>query len=186
MGCTLEASLQSDAELGTGLEEQPLRPDIYQIARDPSVLCKEKLDAQPGDACTPFPFAVDAPCLPTRAVLNADGTVASHAYLRCDPTTSKCVPAPAPVIPKYLQPCAFNSSAGTPGTSQIVSFGVFYPVETCLLAWDAATQTFKRGITERCVGDWSCPAGTLCDDQLGVAGCKPGPRGVLTHAMLTP
>jgi len=107
------------------------------------------------------------------------------------------------VIDGFLQPCdAWVMSmfgAGVNGvyaelwTTQSVG-PPSIPPDGCLLAWDDATQTLTSGKTIKCIGDWQCPVGTLCDDQLMFVlpyasdhpgFCKPGPRGTLTPAMLS-
>jgi hypothetical protein len=66
---------------------------------------------------------------------------------------------------------------------------------TCLLAWDASTNMVKSAVSQVCLGDWDCPSGSFCDDQIPplpasfptkFAVCNPGPRGTLTPAMLVP
>jgi hypothetical protein len=86
-----------------------------------------------------------------------------------------------------MEPCD-SATLSMYGTS-----GVNGGIGVCLLAWDDATQSVASGITRSCMGDWECPAGALCDDQITaldlsgtLALCKPGPRGTLTPAMLSP
>jgi len=155
----------------------------------PEVLCAETPEKYAGDSCD-----VNTPCLPVRAQLAADGTVASTAYLSCDTTSSKCVTASAPTIPNYLSSC---SSYYGPDVFGIALPSVYTPSgDPCLYAWNASAQQQASGRTRICFGDWQCPAGSLCDDQIPlvpgtatsgpVAVCKPGPRGTLTPEMLTP
>jgi hypothetical protein len=171
--------------------------DITAFVGAPQILCTETAEAKLGDACNTLGTA---PCLPTRVRLNADGTVASQDYLACG-AGGTCVAAPAPVIAGYLQPCdpALVAQYATPGTSGLVplsnqSFGFVHRPSGCLVAWDSTAQALATGVAPYCVGDWQCPAGSLCDDavpSLATPGsfgalCKPGPRGVLTPAMLGP
>ncbi len=153
----------------------------------PGLLCAERPSAQVGDACSEV-------CWPTRAELAADGTVTGQNYLACDPTTDTCVAAPAPVIPGYLGPsCDPNyTSQVTSGVGYIAGtqYEEVYSYPPCLIVWSGGVQ--YTGGTVACLGDWDCPAGSLCDDQLDLlqgdqpfAVCKPGPKGVLTAAMLS-
>jgi hypothetical protein len=153
-------------------------PGGYDFQGSVAVLCAETPAAQVGDPC-------DRNCLPTRASIAADGTVTQQ-YLACadDPTTgaSACAAAPAPIVASYLQPCApyqLADAGNYPGQDGVID-------ESCLIAWDGTT--LHAGTTFRCLGDWQCPDGSLCDDQLFYAGeperspgvCKPGgPRGVI-------
>ncbi|HLL25708.1 MAG TPA: hypothetical protein VK427_26405 [Kofleriaceae bacterium] len=156
---------------------------IAQLTAAPRVLCAETAEARVGDACKPDGTL---PCLPTRAHLAADGTVTGQTYLACG-ANQTCATAPPPVISRYLEACdpAIVAEHGANGVNRGVSVG---GVDACLLALNAATHTVASGRTKRCVGDWNCPAGSLCDDQVsGVAAvCKPGPRGMLSPAMLAP
>jgi hypothetical protein len=160
--------------------------EIASFGKDAALLCAETPEAQVGAACLPN---FGSPCLPTRAHLNADGTVASQAYLHCDPASYRCAVASPPVVASYLQPCDTTTLATYGKTDANGRAG------TCLLAWDSAMQRITSGQTRICLGDWDCPAGSLCDDQITaldtpppprLAICKPGPRGTLTPAMLSP
>jgi hypothetical protein len=158
--------------------------DLYQLGHAAPVLCAETPEKRAGDPCD---LLGTNPCWPTRARVNADGTVAGQDYLQCN--AGACAPTAAPVVSGYLAPCSapHQEAAGVNGV-------VVNAVDGCLLAWDATTQTVFTGATRVCIGDWQCPAGSLCDDQVtNLAGggtpigvCKPGPRGVLTPAMLSP
>jgi hypothetical protein len=161
-GCAIE-SLEYDYD-----------PDL-----DPAILCAETPDAHEGDPCT-----VDDDCLPTRATVDASGVV-TQAYLACDATSGACVAAsPPPPAATWMQPCpSAVAIAGKPGVNGLAAdeFG-----EPCLLAWDAATSTIANGLTPNCIGDWDCPAGTVCDDAVPplevfgddpIAVCRPGARG---------
>jgi hypothetical protein len=160
------------------------------VARTPAALCKETPEAKAGDQCAD----PGEPCVPTRARLAADGTVAGQDYLTCAGAT--CAAAAAPTIAHYLDRCDATTlqtygKTGARGVAPVVN-GV--GTSACLLAWDTQTGAITSGVTTRCVGDWNCPAGALCDDALTdltnrqqvIAVCKPGPRGTLTPAMLTP
>jgi hypothetical protein len=153
-----------------------------------SVLCAETPVAQVGDACD---SSGSHPCLPTRAQLAADGTVASQSYLACA-ETGQCVAAAAPVIAGYLQPCdpaTLTSYGVVDANGAVASY-----ISACLLAWNSNTQAITSGRTISCIGDWECPEGSLCDDMIvdlmspsqRLNVCKPGPRGVLTPGMLSP
>lgn len=152
--------------------------------------CSGAREAQPGDACG------SAPCFPTRAQLGSDGTVVSETYLECDTAAQTCGSASAPDLPRYLSACdAFTiAHYGTANAVGVVADDNLTAGSACLIAWDAANSRPTSGITKRCIGDWQCPAGSLCDDGIQrlvattypVAVCKPGPRGVLTSAMLSP
>lgn len=116
---------------------------------DPVVFCAETPVMFAGAACGP------TLCLPTRAVLANDGTVASQLYIACG--EEFCIPRIPPVIAGYGSPC-------TPS------------------AYDERdpdrSACFAGGSTEICIGDWECPAQMLCDDQVADRPvCKPGPRG---------
>lgn len=159
--------------------------EIASFGKNAAILCAETPEAQVGAACM---VNWGSPCLPTRAHLNADGTVASQTYLHCS-QTGRCELGGAPIIASYLQPCDAMTLA-TYGTS-----GANGRAGTCLLAWDSAMQRITSGQSRICLGDWDCPAGSLCDDQITaldtpppprLAICKPGPRGTLTPAMLSP
>jgi hypothetical protein len=177
--------------------------DVAAVGAHPELLCAETAEAKLGDVCfTPyFPQnsssaapALDTaiPCLPTRAKLAADGTVSGQDYLACDQAAGRCVAAPAPTVAAYLQACdaAIVAQYGTTGAVGVVE----RTDGACLIAWDATANAAKSGQTVECIGDWECPAGALCDDQMTVlsetapthpiAVCKPGPRGTLTPAML--
>lgn len=149
----------------------------------PQKLCVEAPTADVGTPC--------GVCIPTRAVLAADGTVESMTYLQCQSGT--CAATTAPVVAGYLQSCGAGvvSPYQSPGVNGLVGTGS--PGQYCLIAWDSATSAVRSGVTRQCMGDWYCPEGSLCDDdmarldtgpRLGV--CKPGPRGTLTPAMLAP
>jgi hypothetical protein len=174
-GCAVQGSLEVESG-GTG----PEPPWIH----DPGLLCAERASTKVGDPCTDE-------CWPTRADLAADGTVTGQTYLVCDSTTMTCRewPGPGGWLPS---PCDSSlSSQLPPGTT-----GYRIPVastQACLVAWDSTNQPVTAS-TSQCIGDWQCPTSTLCDDHLvdlddatqvhGV--CKPGPKGVLTPAMLSP
>ena len=155
----------------------------YAALAHPAILCAETPAAKAGDPCTNQ--ADD--CLPTRAQLAADGTVSAQDYLTC--SAGACVHAAAPVVAHYLERCGNvdDYAVGTVG----VSYG---SAGSCLVAWDPARGAMTSGQTIECAGDWACPSGSLCDDQIADARgsatklgvCKPGPRGVLTAAMLSP
>jgi hypothetical protein len=162
---------------------------LGDIFADPSSLCAGAPEAKAGDACGPT-----APCLPTRAQLRDDGTVTGQAYLTCG--GGLCAPADAPVVERYLQPCDAEILAtyGGPGVVGVAG-DPQRDRAACLLAWDDQAQALTSGVTVTCIGDWQCPAASLCDHRLtflstrrvAVFGvCKPGPRGALTPAMLSP
>jgi hypothetical protein len=181
-GCAVESSLTiNSSTTGGALFE------IANFGNNAALLCAETAEAKVGDSCTAY-FG-DKPCLPTRARLNSDGTVATQSYLYCDPSTLTCVSAGVIAPTGYLLKCSDTIIAqyGVTGVNGHVTTGL----GACLLAWDSATQSVKSGISRVCVGDWNCPQGALCDDGLDPldgltprAVCKPGPRGVLTPAML--
>jgi hypothetical protein len=160
--------------------------DPVESLRDPSVLCKGAPERKVGDPCSG-----EGSCQPTVARLNDDGTVASMSYLTCSGGT--CVEAPPPVYEGYLEGCdpdvvAYRGGAGVLG---VVTDRSRTSSEACLLAWDETAQATASGRTLTCVGDWQCPVGSLCDDQIPLLNdgrgpiCKPGPRGTLTPAMLS-
>ena len=168
---------------------QPFNHDGEAIL-DPAALCTKTPVAQAGDACD----AAQHPCLPTRVQLAADGTVAGQDYLACDNGT--CVAAPPPVVASYLQACAAEILARE--TAQSAAHADVDTVDNfnggwCLVAWDDAAQRAATGVTIACMGDWDCPAQSLCDDRIPLVGatadrpgvCKPGPKGTLTPAMLS-
>jgi hypothetical protein len=161
-----------------------LRPgSLEYLGSAAQVLCAETPEAQVGDACN---VTGTEPCLPTRAQLNGDGTVSGQSYLACNVTSGQCEAAGAPDVPMYLQAC---------DATTLSQYGIANAVGTagpCLIAWNSSTQTAASGQTRECVGDWDCPEGALCDDQIAPLGtsarlavCKPGPRGTLTPAMLS-
>ncbi len=154
------------------------------------LLCAETPVAVVGQPCTTT-GGIEA-CLPTRAVVDTNGLVTGQDYLTCDSSTHLCKAAGPPTIVDYLQPCDATLVAmyAAPGVN-----GVAGGLETaCMIAWDETAQQARSGRTQQCLGDWECPSGALCDDGLDrlpstnpVLGvCKPGPRGVLTPAMLSP
>ena len=199
-------SCARDAHLETTADE------VGDYIDHPEVLCAETPEAAVGDFChapvytreTSYPYVTvsgDVPCLPTRARLNPDGTVAGQDYLACDPSDNRCVAAAAPTITGYFETCApaVLAQYGTSGAVGVVHLGAASGAlggpapEACLIAWDATAQAPTSGMTIECIGDWDCPAGSLCDDEIPklsapypIAVCKPGPRGTLTPAMLTP
>ena len=158
---------------------------------DPRVLCAETPAAKVGDPCD-----AQRPCLPTRAVIAADGTVSGQTYLACG-AGGTCVEAAPPTIAGFLGPCTAAvvqqfGIAGATGYVELGGGGYDAGGDVCLIAWDAAAKAPASGVSHTCAGDWDCPAGALCDDRLGelngvgqAAVCKPGPRGTLTPAMLT-
>lgn len=158
------------------------------------VMCSETPEATLGQPCTK---TGDKPCLPTRAQIAEDGSVAGQTYLACDDATLTCVPAAAPTFAGFLHPCDSDVVAAfaQPGINgKIRTSWVDVWSSMCLLAWDDAANRMTSGKTRVCVGDWQCPAGSLCDDKVTDleydapqrAVCKPGPRSVLTPAMLSP
>jgi hypothetical protein len=156
--------------------EQP-----YPVVSAPQ-LCAEATEAKVGDACSNV-------CVPTRAKLGSDGTVLSELYLACE--SRKCVATSAPVVANYLKACdaATVAQYGSANVNGVVPEN---NPTACLLAWNGSAAS--SGITTKCIGDWQCPMGSLCDDEMTllvtsstpVAVCKPGPRGTLTPAMLSP
>ncbi len=164
--------------------------DTSGFVLTPELLCAEAPEAKFGDACD----ATSRSCIPTRARLNPDGTVAGQSYLAC--VSGVCQSVFAPTLTNYLARCDATTIAqyGTSGAT-----GVVVPPDygggtsACLLAWDSSAQAAASGITRVCIGDWECPAGALCDDSIPildsvlgpVAVCKPGPRSTLTPAMLS-
>jgi hypothetical protein len=151
------------------------------IAVPPQVFCAEAIEARIGDTCANA-------CRPTRAALAADGTVMSMTYLGCG--SGWCQTVPAPTVIGYLEPCsaALVAQYGTTNASGLVAGG-----EVCLIAWDGGAGAARSGRTIQCLGDWFCPQGSLCDDEIvrldggsPVGVCKPGPRGTLTPAILAP
>ncbi|HEU0029122.1 MAG TPA: hypothetical protein VFQ53_00725 [Kofleriaceae bacterium] len=199
-GCTIEGAFALDAAHG------PLA-ELVAFAGHPEVLCAETSEPPPGAACRRplFPatstnvrgaLAAAVPCVPTRAEVAGDGTVVRRDLTCSD--TGQCVAASPPVVSSYLAPCpsAIVTANGRPDVNGVVAVDptIAFDLAACLLAWDAATQTVRSGTTLRCVGDWQCPSDAICDDALTplgdtpapVAVCKPGPRGVLTPAMLAP
>jgi hypothetical protein len=188
--CAVTARLEIDHDGG----------DIAAFAADPQVLCAETPEAKSGDSCELDSRGYRMACLPTRAKLAADGTVTGQDYLTCDPGTSRCVAASPPVIGAYLLPCDAATIAryGTAGAVGVVDLDTpanpAIGASACLVAWDAATNAAASGLSAKCMGDWECPAGALCDDRMTVLSggpyaigvCKPGPRGTLTPAMLAP
>jgi hypothetical protein len=158
-----------------------------EVLDAPAILCAETPVAKAGDYCDD-----QAPCLPTRVRLATDGTVIGQDYLTCDDTKHQCVADIPPTIPSYLAACD-ASVVSTYGRPNATGFAVADSMGgVCLIAWDTTTNATVSGISRACLGDWDCPASALCDDGLtrldsasdAVAVCKPGPRGVLTPAML--
>jgi hypothetical protein len=153
------------------------------------VLCAESL-AHVGDTCT---TDGTRPCLPTRAMLNGDGTVASQTYLACVSGQCAATSAPAGTVP--LPPCTalLISAHGGASVNGFVMAGQLPLDDTvALLAWDDTMQMTACGMSHSCVGDWQCGVGMLCDDMITplemtahAAVCKPGPRGTLTPSMLS-
>src|SRR6185437_487763 len=138
--------------------EMPWLPTYAAIA-NPAILCADTPEAKAGDACS----YQAGDCLPTRARLAADGTVAAQEYLSCD--GHACVAAAPPIVADYLKPCPIVDDYRTPGL-----VGVLYGTGgSCLLAWDAAAGVMRSGQTIECAGDWACPGGSLCDDQIADA-----------------
>lgn len=184
-GCTIENAW-------LGFTPQYIQAPDYLRAIQPSSLCAGTPGRMLGDACDP---QTDN-CLPTYSALASDGTVAGHTYLQCDAPSRTCVERTPPVIRDYLARCSDDVIAryGRPDVSgAVLVFGDF--TRACLLAWDAAAMTTRSGVTEPCIGDWMCPSGSICDDQTpglqrgGSATtpvCKPGPRGVIDPATLSP
>jgi hypothetical protein len=157
---------------------------------DASVLCAEAPARAVDEACV---WETDA-CVPTRSVMNDDGTVRGHTYLDCEPSTGRCAPVNPPVIERYMERCdaAIEAQHGGAGISAAVVTDAARSI-ACLLTWDDATQSVRSGITRWCLADWQCPLYSLCDadirDPGGFAGppvCKRGPRGMLTPALLVP
>lgn len=210
-GCALNASVLTSAF-------DQAQSDIEILETNPTALCTGTPDARAGDACTePGYVSTTLPCVPTHAQLGSDGTVTGQTYLACQNNT--CVAASPPTVANYLATCPAYStgSAGSAGSgagsdsaagSGSAMTGVWAdvgflvdnetsvslsPLNVCLFAWDAATQKLATGATIGCIGDWECPQGSLCDDELPVFGtasapvavCKPGPRGVLVPSMLS-
>ena len=171
------------ATCASGCTIEGVRTYSWQATLVPKApqLCAETDVAVAGGPC---------PCLPVRATLASDGTVAMTTYLRC--VAGACEAAPAPTIASYLQRCdaATLAQYGVQDVNGVVVAGD----AGCLLAWNPATSAVTSGVTQRCIGDWDCPAGSLCDDEVAtvnpvgeaVAVCKPGPRGSLTPQMLSP
>lgn len=178
--CTAGCAIEGDVAFG---ELQPEFSRLMVFRNHAEVLCGETPEAQPGDMCT------TKPCLPTRARLDSDGTVAGQTYLTCN--GDRCVENAPPSVSGYLQACdsAIVAQYGKPNA---VGMYLSSPM-ACLIAWDDAAQSAASGITRACIGDWMCPAGSLCDDLIPPLGtssrapvCKPGPRGTLTASMLSP
>jgi hypothetical protein len=117
---------------------------------EPRILCAETPPMFEGASCGP------TLCMPTRAILHGDGAVANHYYIACGEEI--CISRPAPYIADFGAPCVATA---------------YDERETTRAACHAG------GHTEYCVGDWECPTGTLCDDDVGTPRpvCKPGPRG---------
>jgi hypothetical protein len=152
----------------------------------PSSLCSETADAQIGQSCA-------GGCIPTHATIRDDGTVVGQSYLGCDSMAFTCIAVGPPVIPNYLGACdpTIVAAHDEPGVNGVIAS----PYNSCLIAWDDVALSATSGVTSMCIGDWECPDGSLCDDQMTLlssstlppaAVCKPGPRGTLTPAMLTP
>lgn len=189
--CALEAMV---ADFRAYYPGQPAG-DLWDLAGSPEALCAETPEAKVGDACDPgerqlTTFVLPSKsCLPTRARLAADGTVLGQSYLQC--VSGTCQAASAPVVTRYLEACdsALVAQYAMMNVNGVVAEAPAVNREACLLAWDG-TET-RSGVTMTCVGDWQCPEGSLCDDQMTmlkpatspVAVCKPGPRGTLTAAM---
>lgn len=180
-----QASYQATCTAGCAVHISMPYAKVDQVIAKPAILCAETPEAVAGDPCA----NANSDCLPTRAKIAADGTVSGQDYLRCN--VDQCVAAAPPVIANYLGRC---SDAALASESKPGVYGVAYRGdEICLLAWDASAGAVTSGDTIECAGDWQCPAGSLCDDQIpsDVVGastfgvCKPGPKGTLTPAMLS-
>ena len=193
-GCSAQAETETFHRCSAGCAVQAMSRAGAQaapLANDLAAFCSDTRAAQVGDACD------DAtPCLPTRATLAADGTVTGQEYLTCG--EGKCIAAAAPDVPEYLGACADDPTPYAGQTGLIVAT-VYDPAApdaaaACLVATDPVTKRVASAATITCVGDWECPDGALCDDQLdqlaggfvALGACKPGPRGVLTPDMLAP
>lgn len=184
--CPESGSSTVQASCANGCSVSGSETFLTSYAMTPISLCAETPDVQIGDSCT-------TSCVPTRAALAGDGTVLSEAYLACDSGSHRCVAQNAPVLPNYLHACDPSIVAQHNGQSvNGVDGSPNAWMSSCLLAWDSAAQAMTSGVTHVCIGDWECPEGSLCDDQITslvggpLAVCKPGPRGTLTPAMLTP
>ena len=164
--------------------------ELEPFGKAARVLCRESL-AHVGDTCT---TDGTQPCLPTRAVLNADGTVASQTYLAC--VSGQCATTNAPAGTLPLPPCTallISQNGGTNVNGFVMAGQGPLADAVALLAWDDAMQMTACGMSHTCVGDWQCGVGMLCDDMITPLGttahaaiCKPGPRGTLTPSMLSP
>ena len=186
LACPLkDQSYQASCTGGCAIEGAiaPTSGIDYLVVPDPQALCAQTPSKQVGDACD-----AEHPCVPTRVTLAADGTVAGQTYLTCSGT---CVATAAPSFPWYLTACDADTLA-TYGVSGANGYAASDHQAACLIAWDDAKQAAASGQSYPCIGDWDCPAGSLCDDKLAqlgavpVAVCKPGPKGVLTPGMLSP
>jgi hypothetical protein len=187
----IEAQCTNGCVIETAMSTGYIGDSASQVRFTPQMLCAETPRAQVGAPCT----STNAACYPTSAELNPDGTVASNPFLAC--VMGVCTVTPNPPIAQYLAACpsATLAAFGMPNVNGVVG-GLTQPAHPypCLLAWDSTTNTVASGITNLCAGDWDCSAEALCDGSLTViAGpytklgvCKPGPRGTLTPAMLTP
>jgi hypothetical protein len=187
--CTLPPITQS-VTCADGCALESMAVFYFEERRRPAdvpgagALCQGAAQAQLGDACVG-----DGACMPTTARLADDGTVVSTGHLVC--RAGACAEGPGPTIERYLEACsAATTSQHGPGTLGVIASSD--GGTSCLLVWDEAAQAIASGVTRTCIGDWQCPAGSLCDDQLPelndpqrpMAVCKPGPRGALTPAML--
>jgi hypothetical protein len=197
MSATCAAGCATTGDVG----QRQLLPgfDLFRLAKHAAALCNETPEAKAGDPCSRA-FLSPHGCAPTRAKLATDGSVIGHDYLACSDTTKQCIASPGPTISGYLAACdaATLAQHGAANVNGVVAVDVTMasnPMRrACLLAWDSAAQAISSGRSISCIGDWECPAGSLCDDQIAVLGvaaqkiaaCKPGPRGTLTPAMLTP
>ncbi|HEU0029123.1 MAG TPA: hypothetical protein VFQ53_00730 [Kofleriaceae bacterium] len=200
-GCAREGAFEVMFPL-TG----PIDTSTLSLLGHPAALCAETPEVQPGDVCHDgwsFPSSntgvkrmTDAavPCAPTRAKLAADGTVERNIRLACDPT-EHCLDVTDTIaedVPFAACDPAVVAELGTPNVNGVVAMA--FGASACLLAWDDVAQVARSGRARPCVGDWQCGPHSLCDDQLVLLGttmppiavCKPGPRGVLTPAMLSP
>jgi hypothetical protein len=129
---------------------------FYEWDFAPEALCAGTPDAVVGDACTSV-------CIPTH------GT-----YLACDPSTHQCVATSAPVVEDWLAPCVDVPAPPQPGFVGVDA------LHSCLMQDVPAASCFATAHSIQCNGDWECPEGATCDDDLpggGGAWCRPGARG---------
>jgi hypothetical protein len=176
-GCRIEATYPPNRSFGS----------LSALNGKQALLCSEN-DATIGTPCDDA-IACDA----TRAAVASDGTV-TQIYLKCG-AEKTCEPAtPPPTWTASLAACDAATKTQY-GVADVNGAKALTDRTACLLAWDATTSTAATAVTKYCIFDSQCPSNAMCDTEIasiadnftgGFGVCKPGPRGVLSPAMLVP